>query len=321
MNSASVSQGAAFDARTLDKLKLAVRNDSPDGLKAAAKQMEGLFVQMMLKSMREASFKDGLFNSQQSEMFTSMYDQQIAQNIADKGRMGFADLMIEQMTGKANAAGNVTATQEVPLSISPAQMLVTPLHSTIPGAVPAADVEEDTSPESQPKTAPVSGEGFISRMMVPAMKVARASGIPHQLIIAQAALESGWGRREIMTNEGKPSHNLFGVKATSDWDGETTEITTTEYENGQPQKIKDKFKVYSSYAEALADYASLIQSNPRYKNVVKSASPEKAAVALQSAGYATDPAYAKKLINIVQQVRNHVNQAVDTWSSDFSSLF
>jgi flagellar protein FlgJ len=321
MNSASVSQGAAFDARSLDKLKLAVKDDSPDGLKAAAKQMEGLFVQMMLKSMRQASFKDGLFNTQQSEMFTSMYDQQVAQNIADKGRMGFADLMIQQMTGKAASAGNVTTTQEVPLSISPAQMLVAPLHS----AVPAVNADVENTPEMEaevpPKTVAVSGEGFISRLMAPAMKVARMSGIPHQLIIAQAALESGWGRREIMTNDGKPSHNLFGVKATSNWQGETTEITTTEYENGIAQKVKAKFKVYDSYADALADYTSLISSNPRYRNVVNSDSPEIAAKALQSAGYATDPAYAKKLINIVQQVRQHVNQAVDAWSSDFSSLF
>lgn len=315
----SVPQDAAYDAHSLDKLKLAARNDSPQALKAVAKQMEGLFVQMMLKSMRQASFKDGLFNTQQSEMFTSLYDQQISQNIADKGRMGFADLMVKQLTGKSDAvAETTTATREVPLNISPARFIGVPLR--LQAAEPESSQANDER-EALPEVPAIPGGGFISRMMAPAMAVARLSGIPHQLIIAQAALESGWGKREILTEDGKPSHNLFGVKATAGWQGETTEITTTEYENGVAQKIKDKFKVYSSYAEALEDYTSLISRNPRYKNVVKSETPEIAAKALQSAGYATDPAYAKKLINIIQQVRNRVNEATEAYSSDFSSLF
>ncbi|MBK0018615.1 flagellar assembly peptidoglycan hydrolase FlgJ [Kosakonia sp. S42] len=315
----SVPQDAAFDAHSLDKLKLAARNDSPQALKAVAKQMEGLFVQMMLKSMRQASFKDGLFNTQQSEMFTSLYDQQISQNIADKGKMGFADLMVKQLSGKSDAvAETTTATREVPLNISPARFIGVPLR--LQTEVPQ-QAQANNERAALPEVPAIPGGGFISRMMAPAMAVARLSGIPHQLIIAQAALESGWGKREILTEEGKPSHNLFGVKATAEWHGETTEITTTEYENGVAQKIKDKFKVYSSYAEALEDYTSLISRNPRYKNVVKSETPEIAAKALQSAGYATDPAYAKKLINIIQQVRNKVSEAAEAYSSDFSSLF
>ena len=315
----SVPQDAAFDAHSLDKLKLAARNDSPQALKAVAKQMEGLFVQMMLKSMRQASFKDGLFNTQQSEMFTSLYDQQISQNIADKGKMGFADLMVKQLSGKSDAvAETATATREVPLNISPARFIGVPLR--LQTEVPQ-QAQANNERAAQPAVPAIPGGGFISRMMAPAIAVARLSGIPHQLIIAQAALESGWGKREILTEEGKPSHNLFGVKATAEWHGETTEITTTEYENGVAQKIKDKFKVYSSYAEALEDYTSLISRNPRYKNVVKSETPEIAAKALQTAGYATDPAYAKKLINIIQQVRNKVSEATEAYSSDFSSLF
>ncbi|XTZ39322.1 flagellar assembly peptidoglycan hydrolase FlgJ [Salmonella enterica] len=319
MNSAVLSQQAAFDARTLDQLKLAVKKDPKEGLKAAAKQMEGLFVQMMLKSMREASFKDGLFNTQQTEMFTSMYDQQIAQNIADKGKMGFADLMISQMTGEKSATkGEAAATAEVPLHISPARFIGIPLR------LQPVEPEEErfrVTESMPPERAAESGDSFISRLLAPAMTVSRFSGIPHQLIIAQAALESGWGKREILTSEGKSSHNLFGIKATASWKGETTEITTTEYEGGVAQKIKAVFKVYSSYAEALADYTSLISKNARYKKVVNSQTPEIAAKALQSAGYATDPAYAKKLINIIQQVKSNVNQAVDAYSSDFSSLF
>jgi len=233
--------------------------------------------------------------------------------------MGFADLMVKQLSGKSDAvAETTTATREVPLNISPARFIGVPLR--LQTEVPQ-QAQANNERAAQPEVPSIPGGGFISRMMAPAMAVARLSGIPHQLIIAQAALESGWGKREILTEEGKPSHNLFGVKATAEWHGETTEITTTEYENGVAQKIKDKFKVYSSYAEALEDYTSLISRNPRYKNVVKSETPEIAAKALQTAGYATDPAYAKKLINIIQQVRNKVSEATEAYSSDFSSLF
>lgn len=317
MKDLPLSLGAAFDARSLDALKVAVKNDPQAGLKSAVKQMEGLFIQMMLKSMREASYKDGLFNNAQSDMFTSMYDQQITQNIADKGRMGFADLMIEQMTGKRAVTGEVTKTNPMPLDINP---------DRFPGVLQRmqgvlATREKTESPRSLMMEAPRTDGGFISRMLAPAIAVARSSGIPHQLIIAQAALESGWGNREILTRNGKPSHNLFGVKATSGWQGETTEITTTEYKDGLPQKVKGVFKVYPSYTEALSDYAALLRDNPRYRNILTASSPEVAAKALQSAGYATDPAYASKLIDIIQQVKSSINHAVKSYSTDLSSLF
>ncbi|MGP3590924.1 flagellar assembly peptidoglycan hydrolase FlgJ [Vagococcus sp. WN89Y] len=341
MNSAALYRGgrsAAFDTRSLDKLKLDVKSgDSEESIKAAAKQMEGLFVQMMLKSMREASFKGGIFDNQQSEMFTSMSDQQLAQNIADNGKMGFADLMVSQMLGKkTSATDNVTATQEIPLEISPASHKKPVQFAGVPMRLPEEMVrqtEDETArkvEETRAKASPVHelteaaagrGGGFISRILAPAIEVSRDSGIPHQLIVAQAALESGWGKREIQTSDGKPSHNLFGVKATANWDGETTEITTTEYKNGVKQKVKAVFKVYSSYSEALSDYTSLISNSPRYKNVRNTGSAEQSAKALQSAGYATDPAYAKKLISIIHQVKSNVSQAANAYSSDSSSLF
>ena len=134
-------------------------------------------------------------------------------------------------------------------------------------------------------------------------------------------MESGWGNKEITTTNGKPSHNLFGIKATPDWKGESTEITTTEFVNGTAQKVKAAFRVYPSYSEALADYTSLLTNNPRYQNVARSGSPERAAHALQSGGYATDPAYAKKLINIINQVKGNISQGVNAYKTDLSSIF
>lgn len=305
MKSASLIQGAAFDAGSLDTLKRLAKNDAQRGLQGAAQQMEGLFVQMMLKSMRAASFKDGLFNSQQTEMFTSMYDQQLAQEMAAHGKIGLADAMVQQMGGSP-----VTSASTTPVSHQ-----ITADRTFFPPSVAPLTASFRQSDASLP------GGGFISRLLAPAVEVSRRTGIPHQLIIAQAALESGWGKREIRRENGQPSYNLFGIKATPDWKGDTAEITTTEYINGVAQKVKAVFRVYRSYTDALHDYSALLVRNSRYQNVRLAKTPEQAAFALQDGGYATDPQYAKKLIGIMQQIKNNIMQAANIYKTDLTSLF
>lgn len=310
MNSSSSVSDAAFDLHSLDTLKRTVKTGAPDGIQTVAKQMEGLFIQMMLKSMRDASFKDGLFDSQQTEMFTSMYDQQIAQNIAGQNRMGLAEMMVKQMGGRMEAGEVIQKGTPAPYSLQSAKSDVMQSSASQVLTRPLRNLQEGSK-----------NDNFITRLMAPAIDVARKTGIPHQLIIAQAALESGWGNNEIRTPAGKQSYNLFGIKATPDWKGEKTEITTTEYDNGVPQKIKATFRVYHSYSEALSDYAMLLTSNHRYRNVINSSTPEGAAKILQSGGYATDPDYAKKIINIIHKLKSEVNQAVESYQADFHSLF
>lgn len=287
----------AFDMRSLDAVKRDAKRGSPDALKVAAQQMEGIFVQMMMKSMRDATFKDPLMHSPSSEMFTAMHDQQVAQNIAQSGQLGFAKLIVQQSGGER---GSPTYTRSPPPAMMTPLRLPAPLTYTAPA--------ENAHP-------------FISRLMRPAHRVAQQTGLDLHLILAQAALESGWGQREILTADGAPSHNLFGIKATADWQGKTTEITTTEYLNGVKQKVKAVFRVYHSYEQALGDYAALITKNPRYQSVVQSGSPEEGAKALQAGGYATDPAYAQKLINLIQKVRGDIKQRVAAYSSDLSKIF
>jgi len=301
-------QGAAFDATALDSLKRTAKNDLQRGIQGAARQMEGLFVQMMLKSMREASFKDGLFNTQQTEMFTSMYDQQLSQELAGQGKIGLAEAMVQQLGG---------ATMQ---SIG-GKMVSLPSHSSaVVRALPQTSaVEPIVSTRALNVSAP--GGGFISRLLAPAVEVSRRTGIPHQLILAQAALESGWGNREIRQANGQPSYNLFGIKATADWKGDTTEITTTEYINGVAKKVKAAFRVYQSYADALHDYSSLLVRNSRYQKVTQATTPEQAAHALQEGGYATDPQYAKKLIGIMQQIKTNIKQATSAYKTDLSKIF
>ncbi|HDR2784001.1 flagellar assembly peptidoglycan hydrolase FlgJ [Enterobacter sp. K16B] len=306
MNAFDKLDQPAFDVRSLDTLKREAGRQSPGALKAAAKQMEGIFVQMMMKSMRDATFKDDLLNSQSSEMYTAMHDQQVAQNIAGSGQLGFADLIVRQLGGEVDE----------PIVSTPGRDLLRPGLS----ATPATGPLRLPAPVSFAKPAE-GAHPFIARLLRPAQAAAQQSGLHPHLILAQAALESGWGKREIPAADGSPSHNLFGIKATGDWQGKTTEITTTEYINGVKQKVKAAFRVYDSYEHALADYAKLLTRNPRYRGVVQSDSPEQGAKALQAGGYATDPAYAKKLITIIQKVKGDIQQGVNAYKHDLDKIF
>ncbi|WP_025759757.1 flagellar assembly peptidoglycan hydrolase FlgJ [Enterobacter sichuanensis] len=306
MNAFDKLDQPAFDVRSLDTLKREAGRQSPGALKAAAKQMEGIFVQMMMKSMRDATFKDDLLNSQSAEMYTAMHDQQVAQNIAGSGQLGFADLIVRQLGGESDE----------PVVSTPGRDLLRPGLS----ATPATGPLRLPAPVSFAK--PTDGaHPFIARLLRPGQAAAQQSGLHPHLILAQAALESGWGKREIPAADGRPSHNLFGIKATGDWQGKTTEITTTEYINGVKQKVKAAFRVYDSYEHALADYAKLLTRNPRYRGVVQSGSPEQGAKALQAGGYATDPAYAKKLITIIQKVKGDIQQGVNAYKHDLDKIF
>ena len=319
MHHGTVISGAAWDSRALDALRRVAREDQTRGLKAATKQLEGMFIQMMLKSMRDATPKEALFSSEQSEMFTSMLDQQLAQNLAEQGKLGIAQLM-RKTAGDSAVSAPAVGGKAVPLALRlpPQTPQLAPAFTVL--SLPQAPADTQAAPV--PLTGPVrNNASFISRLSAPAIAAAQQSGVPHQLIIAQAALESGWGNREIPTREGKPSHNLFAVKATPDWQGETTEVTTTEYINGVARKVKAAFRVYQSYSEALSDYATLLRHNPRYQKVIEAATPEMAAYALQAGGYATDPKYAEKLINIIKQVKGSLNQAAKAYQNDISALF
>ena len=147
------------------------------------------------------------------------------------------------------------------------------------------------------------------------------SALSARTTLLRLALESGWGQRQIRRENGEPSYNLFGVKASGNWKGPVTEITTTEYENGEAKKVKAKFRVYSSYLEALSDYVGLLTRNPRYAAVTTAASAEQGAQALQDAGYATDPHYARKLTNMIQQMKSISDKVSKTYSMNIDNLF
>ena len=151
-----------------------------------------------------------------------------------------------------------------------------------------------------PKVPGKSAAGFVKQHTAAAEQAAAQTGIPAPFMLAQAALETGWGKREIIGRDGSNSHNLFGIKAGGSWTGPTVDVTTTEYIGGQPRKLTQTFRAYASEAESFADYAKLMKDSPRYAKVVERAADAKAfAMGLQKAGYATDPLYGDKLGKVI----------------------
>lgn len=304
--------GAAYDAQALNGLKRDAAIDPQGNLKQVAQQVESMFVQMMLKSMRAALPQDGVLGSEQTRLYTSMYDQQIAQQMSHKG-LGLADMMVKQMSN-ANSTPSETA------GMSP-MALDTKILQTLPNQALEQFIRRAVPKAPPATTRSLNNGNFVASLSAPARIACQQSGIPHQLIVAQAALETGWGQRQIPTADGAPSYNLFGIKVGSRWDGPVTEINTTEFEQGVAKKIKAKFRVYGSYVEAIAYYVKLLTNNPRYADVAAARSPEQAAHALQRAGYATDPQYASKLVRVIQQLKTAGEQAVKAYTHDLQSLF
>ena len=284
------SASLALDPRGLEKLRSDAGAAPEKSVRDAARQFETLFVNMLLKSMRDATPQDGIMDNEQTRMFTGMLDQQLAQAMSARG-IGLADVMVKQLSkgsgSPAAAAAGVTA---------PALNL----NNGAASGVQAPAAAGEAAAVGKPAGASGKARAFIDKMWPHAVEAAKATGIPAHFIIGQAALESGWGAREIKSADGGSSHNLFGVKAGRSWDGDVAAVKTTEFVNGVKQKVVDKFRSYSSYAEAFTDYANLLKNNPRYSKALQAGNdPAAFAQGLQKAGYATDPAYASKLTRII----------------------
>ncbi|MDR0219305.1 MAG: flagellar assembly peptidoglycan hydrolase FlgJ [Enterobacteriaceae bacterium] len=325
MNDFLTMPNAAFDVNSLHSLKAKLTQEPQQGLRQVAQQLEGVFVQMMLKSMRASLPQDGVLSSEQTRFYTSMYDQQIAQDLSQKG-LGFADMIVKQLS-HANGVTTDTPSEQagtVPMPLDNDILYTLPkqaLEQFLRRSMPDKSPDHASSRTASAKPLPMNSSNFVSMLSVPAQIASQKSGIPHLLIIAQAALESGWGQRQILTEDGKLSHNLFGIKAGKNWQGPITNIMTTEYIEGEPKKMRDSFRVYGSYLEAMTDYVKLLTENPRYAKVAASTTAEQGAHSLQAAGYATDPGYAQKLVSLIQQLKSNGNQMVKAYTADFDNLF
>ncbi|MBK1679989.1 flagellar assembly peptidoglycan hydrolase FlgJ [Rhodocyclus tenuis] len=287
-----------LDVKAAGDLRNKLKQDPQGGLKQAAQQFEGMLLQMMLKSMRDATPQDGVLDSDQTRFFTSIMDQQLAQNLSAQGKLGFAK-MIEKQLGRGMASTDATSptTSQVDASLETLQQVLLARQAAKTAAAAAA--REATATADAGTTAGGDGREFVNKIWPQAQAAAASLGVPAQFLVAQAALESGWGKSEIRAADGSPSYNLFGVKAGRGWQGATTEVQTTEYVNGVAQTSREKFRVYGSYAEAFNDYASVLRGSSRFAGVLGQQDGTRFASALQGAGYATDPMYADKLSRII----------------------
>lgn len=255
----------------LQQLRAAAAKDPKAAVKEAAKQFESLFMQELMKSMRQATMSSGMLDNSGTQLGTEMLDTEFAGKMTGmKG--GLADAIARQLERQMGIAAEAAT------------------------ARPAVNRVSQTTPLRRP----ASASEFVARHTEAARKAEAATGIPATFMVAQAAHETGWGRKDIRMADGSTSFNLFGIKATGDWKGPVARITTTEYVNGQPRKTVQAFRAYSSYEESFADYAKLMTTSPRYRDVVARADDAKQfAQGLQRAGYATDPAYADKLGRVI----------------------
>lgn len=299
VNRINPADNLAIDSKGLDSLRRSARENSPEALKTAAKQFEALFLNMVMKSMREATPQEGIFDNDQSRMYTSMLDQQLSQHLSNRG-VGLADVLIQQLSrslAPQNLPDNEASLSQIyegasvetrkPSSWQPAALQSMELSSV--------GVKTDSSQPAHVQT-------FLDRLGGHAEEASRTTGIPAKFMLGQAALESGWGKKEIRGIDGSTSHNLFGIKATGGWKGRVVEAMTTEYIDGVAHKRIEKFRAYDSYADSFRDYANLLRNNPRYQNVLANATDLNSfAQGLQRAGYATDPQYAAKLTRIITQ--------------------
>jgi len=307
----------AADSRSLDGLKRSAQRDPRGAVKQAAQQFEALFMQMGLKSMRDATPKSGLLDSPAGDTYTGMLDQQMATRMSSSGT-GLADVIVRQLTrhmdrgaDKGAAAGSAADAA----GAAPAAVSAAPAGAARARALAAYDSTARTAPLSSADPVrerlaapPLTGSSspqrnFVTRHWDAAQAAQQATGIPAQFVLSQAALESGWGKAEIRGADGLPSYNLFGIKATGGWQGRTVDVVTTEYENGTARKVVEKFRAYNNYSEAFRDWAQLLAANPRYAGVLAQGRDAAGfAHGLQRAGYATDPAYGDKLTRVIASV-------------------
>jgi peptidoglycan hydrolase FlgJ len=246
------------DFNGLEGLKKGAKAEDPKSIRAAAQQFESLFTNMMLKSMREAKLGQGLGDSQESDLYQDMYDQQLSLKMAQGKGIGLADMLVQQLTRNS-----------------------------------AAKAATGASPSAVSTTDRIS---FVNSMAPYAEHAASQLGVSSDTLIAQAALETGWGQHIPAGGDGASSLNLFGIKAGDGWNGAAVNTQTTEYGALGPASVAQPFRAYSSVQQGVNDYVTLLQRHPRYQQALGSGDDVHAfASALTRGGYATDPAYAQKL--------------------------
>jgi len=301
MNGTTPGPDFYADFSRFSKLRSIARNNSDQGIRHVAEQFESIFMQMMLKSMRQASLGGGLLDNNQSDFYREMHDKQLSLHLAKKTNLGIANLLTKQLgssepTQSAVNGHGLEAYRSFPIQglsrlEEKSGKLLGDLSESIDIKRTGLKIKNDKPITTQ--------QDFIQRFTPYARQVAADLGVDPKLLLAQAALETGWGSAVIRHQDGSSSHNLFGIKADNRWSGERVDVTTLEYYNGIPEKHRAHFRSYPDFKASFEDFARFLKENPRYEMALGNANDAfKFVKALQDAGYATDPNYANKVMNI-----------------------
>ena len=289
--------------------------DQQQVLREVAGQFEALFISMMLKSMREASLADGIFDSSQSKMYREMADQQMAMDMASRGGLGLQDVIMRQLGGNEKpsaledtpaAKGFSMDTVSIRSSLMPhaEQRILEQVRQAKPDKLtPRDELEIDNIRAMQAGNPMVfdSPASFVRQLWPMAEQAAEKIGVSPEVIIAQAALETGWGKHVLQNSDGSSSHNLFNIKAGRSWTGNTTQLNALEFHDGKAVRELSQFRSYGSFQQSFDDYVEFLQTQPRYQTALRySHNPERFIEELHRAGYATDPNYADKIKRIMQ---------------------
>jgi len=416
-----------LDSQGLSQLRRSAGERSDDALKAVAEQFEALFIQQMLKTMRDAKLAEGLFDNDQSELYIDLHDKQLAINLAKANGLGLSDMIVEQLgrhtsgekgsnvvnrqgvnrqgidgagTGKSNEPANAlvapmqltqatklmqpalpmpapttpipagqpltqtvdvitpvtdeTSTLQEVVKLADYSQLLSGVDSHVPSTVYSAVHSTVAAANQQtlnPPSAPIkdmtlglavkgdehyrsadtfaspttfnSPENFVSSLWPFAQKAAQELGVAPKVLLAQAALETGWGKAVNKHADGRSSYNLFNIKANGAWSGESVVVSTLEYEDGLARREKALFRSYSSFQDSFDDYVAFIKQNPRYQSALAKASDSQAyAHELQQAGYATDPEYSLKIIKIIngEPMEKAINQLKLSFNETISAM-
>ncbi len=334
--SSELGKANFFDLTQLDTLRQGAQKDEKGSLTEVARQFESLFVKTWLKTMRDANavFEAGEpFNSNSTRFYQDMADDQMALELSSSGALGLADLMVQQLQPDGSHYRPASVLAADPLAqrqaVALAQGALPPEHIPQVAADPglelahrprrqtiasADDGQQATAvaatPTAKRPALPLDGTpaAFVEALRPHAERIARQLKVPAAVLIAQAALETGWGQKVLADGNGGSSHNLFNIKADQRWQGERTQVTALEFEQGVAVKRRSAFRVYDSLAQSFDDFKNFLENSTRYADALRqSDDPAKFLQGLQQAGYATDPLYAKKILAVLDRVSAHLD--------------
>ena len=331
-----IEPGFIHDLSNLDRLRAGISEDKQGSLREAATQFESIFTQMLFKSMREANsaFESDLMSSNNGKFYQQMHDEQLSSQLSTTGSLGLADMIVKQLGGEQQDLSQHKPTTELRPQQQPQPFAIRPINAdsvALPLATGSTDkalslplsesrLHQQVAPVVAVKTLPAkptessikpteptsfsSAEAFVSHMKPYAQQAARVLGTDPALLIAQAALETGWGKK-VINNALGSSNNLFNIKADPRWQGQKVATKTLEFHDGIAVQEQAAFRSYDSYQHSFDDFVNFLQHNPRYsKALTHSNQPQQFIREIHQAGYATDPNYSNKVLAVMKKVQS-----------------